>query len=244
MRLLWCSWQPVPNAARVFSSASDRRIQFSRSRNHRIGPEWVSALVGAQLHEKFGEISEAVLVLAVFSLHQLRSLALFRYDTESLISMLLQDGQKFFVDGQSHLEQISSVCTLSAQLVSTDHTSPLREMSPWKALRTFSMRWWIGRRTGHSAVYNCDAVFATSEHKTAFQTRCNATELFSRPSEMWTFAVCTHACCLPVTVCLGVHTECARPIFSFCSLQGFIKDFACPCLPAFQDWILSMVARP
>ena len=26
-------------------------------------------------------------------------------------------------------------------------------------------------------------------------------------------------------------------------LLGFVKDFACPCLPAFQDWIFSMVSR-
>ena len=86
---------------------------------------------------------------------------------------------------------------------------------------------------GHSAVNNCDAAFATSEYKTALVTHYNATELFlpSIRPEMWTFAVCTHACCLLVTVCPSVHAECERSIFQFVAfkvLSRFSRAHACP----------------
>ena len=44
---------------------------------------------------------------------------------------------------------------------------------------------------------------------------------------MWTFAACTHACCLQVSVCLNIHTDCATFIFNSWP-SGFTKDFSAP----------------
>ena len=83
---------------------------------------------------------------------------------------------------------------------------------------------------GHSAVYNCDVACATSEYKTAFETHWNATELFlpSISPEMWTFAVCTRVCCLPVSVCLSVHADWARSIFQFVAFRVLSRILCAP----------------